>query len=88
MVARDRKALKAAVDPMLMSDRSEVTTKHRRTAFVGVLFPSVMREKNPDAGNPLSRLKAHMRREVDAKTPKSAKLKMVIIPLRMAVEAF
>lgn len=88
MVARDKKALNAVVDPILMSDKSEVTTKHSRTAFVGVLFHSVIREKVPDAGNPLSRLKAHIRREDDAKIPKSAKAKMRMIPLRMAVEAF
>lgn len=87
MVARDRKALKAAVDPILMSERSDVTTKHRRTAFVGVLFHCVIREKKVDAGRPWSRLKAHTRRELDAKTPKSAKLKIVMIPLSMAVEA-
>ena len=72
---------------MLMSDSRLVTMKHSSTAFVGVLFHSVMRLKRGDAGRPWSREKAHTRREVLAKMPKSAKEKMVMMPLSMAVLA-
>ena len=88
MVARDKNALNAVYEPMLMSARSDVRTKHSSTAFVGVLFHSVMREKKWLAGKPWSRLKAHTRREELAKTPKRAKAKIVMIPLSMAVDAF
>lgn len=43
-MVRARIALSAAVEPMLMSESSEVTRRETRTAFRGMLEPGVILE--------------------------------------------
>lgn len=69
---RDRMALKAVLLPMFISERRQTHIATSTRELSGSLRPGCIRAKVGEKGSPLSREKAHSRREVEAKQLKNA----------------
>lgn len=67
LVPMDEIALKAAVEPMLMSERREVKTNVIRTAFRGMFQPGLTLPTNLAKGKPPSRANDQVWRETVAR---------------------
>lgn len=77
IVLRERMALSAVDEPMLMSDRRTMTTLTNAILRIGTLYVASTCLKYPENGSPSSRANAHVRRLTLASVPNMAAMVMV-----------
>lgn len=86
-MVRETTALRAWVEPMLMSERQMVTTRETRTAFKGMFHPGVTLMSTPENGRALSRAKAHSCREAVATSLMALAVRVTIKTVHMTFVA-